>query len=75
MKGYAPILIIAIALIGGYLIQSRVTARVDYQCGECEHRFSLTPLMAMIAPHRMGSKWVRCPHCGARTWANPVPKA
>ena len=28
-----------------------------------------------VAPHRFGgSKLVKCPHCGVRTWASPVPK-
>ena len=74
MDGYAPIVVIGVGLVVMYVVQSRVTATVDYTCGRCGQRFDLTPLAATLAPHRMGSKWVRCPECGAWSWAAPHPK-
>ncbi|HEX2857708.1 MAG TPA: hypothetical protein VHO26_09575 [Propionibacteriaceae bacterium] len=74
MAGLAPILMVGAGLVVAYVVQSQVAARMDFRCGACGRRFSLSPLQATLAPHRMGSKWCRCPHCGARTWAEPVPK-
>ncbi|MDA8440709.1 MAG: hypothetical protein M0Z51_17880 [Propionibacterium sp.] len=74
MQGYTPIIILVAGLVAMYLIQTRMSARFDYECATCGHRFSLSPGLATIAPHSMGRKWVRCPECGARTWATRVPK-
>lgn len=70
-----PVIVIGAAFAAQFIFQQVLTSKYDYQCGNCGRTFSLTPLAASIAPHRFGgSKLVKCPHCGDRTWASPVPK-
>lgn len=71
----APVIVIALVFITQLIFQQVITSRYDYQCDNCGRTFSLTPLAASIAPHRLGgSKFVKCPHCGVRSWASAVPK-
>lgn len=49
-------------------------SNLDYQCTNCGGYIYLDPWQAALAPHSMGSKWVRCPHCGQMTWARPIRK-
>jgi DNA-directed RNA polymerase subunit RPC12/RpoP len=70
-----PVILVAVAFTAQFMFQRVMTSRYDYLCGNCGQTFSLTPLTASIAPHRFGgSKFVKCPHCGARSWVSPVPK-
>jgi DNA-directed RNA polymerase subunit RPC12/RpoP len=70
-----PVIVIVAGFLAQLAFQQSMTSRYDYQCGNCGRTFSLTPLAASIAPHRFGgSKFVRCPHCGVRSWVSPVPK-
>lgn len=71
----APVIAIGVAFAAQFIFQQRLTSRYDYQCCNCGHAFSLTPLAASVAPHRFGGgKFVKCPRCGVRSWASPVPK-
>lgn len=70
-----PVIVVVAAFIVQFSVQQNITSRFDYQCGNCGHTFSLTPFAASVAPHRFGgSKFVRCPSCGVRSWVSPVPK-
>lgn len=70
-----PVVLIAAGFAAQYVVQRGRTRQYDYRCGNCGNVFSLSPLAASLAPHRMGQKWVRCPRCGVRSWATPVAKA
>jgi len=54
--------------------QSWLTSNFDYQCANCGAVFGLPTWQAMIAPHAMWRKLVRCPNCGQVTWAGLVRK-
>jgi len=70
-KALIPIVIFA----GVFVTQLMFARRYDWQCANCGHTFSLSPLTAMLMPHRFGGqKLVKCPNCGVRSWASPVPK-
>jgi DNA-directed RNA polymerase subunit RPC12/RpoP len=70
-----PVAVIGVGFVAQFVFQQGMTSRYDYQCGNCGRTFSLTPLAASVAPHRFGgSKFVKCPYCGARSWVSPVPK-
>lgn len=70
-----PVIVIVAAFLAQFIAQQAITSRYDYQCDNCGRTFSLTPWAASVAPHRFGgSKLVRCPHCGVRSWVSPVPK-
>lgn len=70
-----PVIVVCVAFAAQFVFQQRLTSRYDYQCDKCGRTFSLAPLAASVAPHRFGgSKFVRCPRCGVRSWVSPVPK-
>ncbi|HUJ54867.1 MAG TPA: zinc ribbon domain-containing protein [Gaiellaceae bacterium] len=70
-----PVLVVVAVLVLTTLWQRRLSQGYDYQCGRCGHRFSPSPLAAALAPHRFGGlKLLKCPECGAFTWASVVPK-
>lgn len=70
-KALIPIVIFAVV----FTTQLRLASRRDWRCADCGHEFSLSPLAATLLPHRLGGqKLAKCPECGKRTWASPVPK-
>ena len=74
-KGVIPLIIIPVIVGVQFFVQRNVLTRYDYQCGRCEATFSPTALSLTLAPHRPGgSKYMRCPQCGMRSWVTPVPK-
>jgi DNA-directed RNA polymerase subunit RPC12/RpoP len=75
LKGLLPVVLILAAFAVQYVVQRGRAGQYDYKCQNCGNVFSLPPLTASLAPHRMGQKRVRCPSCGIRSWATPVPKA
>ena len=73
--GVIPVVVIAAAFVVQYFVQRNVLMRYDYQCGRCGATFSPTAVSLALAPHRIGgSKYMRCPQCGRRSWVAPVPK-
>jgi len=74
-KGVIPLIIIPVIVGVQFFVQRNVLTRYDYQCGRCQATFSPTALSLTLAPHRPGgSKYMRCPQCGMRSWVTPVPK-
>jgi DNA-directed RNA polymerase subunit RPC12/RpoP len=70
-----PVIVIGVGFAALFIFQQGMTSRYDYECDNCGQTFSLTPLAASVAPHRFGgNKFVKCPHCGVRSWVSPVPK-
>ena len=70
-----PIIVIPLGFLVQLVVQQGITSRYDYHCDNCGQTFSLNPVVASITPHRFGgSKFAKCPHCGARSWVSPVPK-
>ena len=66
-----PIVIIAVVVV----TQSFLANRYDWQCANCGHVFSLSPVAAALLPHRpVMRKLARCPSCGVLSWASPVAK-
>jgi predicted RNA-binding Zn-ribbon protein involved in translation (DUF1610 family) len=63
--------VVVVVAVGVQVMNNRTTA---FQCAQCGHTFSLSPVAAVLSPHSMGRKMVTCPKCGARDWATPVPK-
>ena len=74
MHAYLTILVIAAVLVVWIAVQSWMGRHYDFQCEQCGNKFSLSLRAAVLAPHAMGKKWVRCPRCGHRGWAGRVPK-
>lgn len=74
-KALIPVIVIAVVLVVQFFVQRNMLTRYDYQCPSCGATFSPTALSLVLAPHRFGgSKYMRCPQCGRRSWVAPVPK-
>lgn len=76
MSGAAPPVIVIVAVFLILVLSQRTLSRgCDYRCGRCGHRFAPSSVAAALAPHRLGGlKLLRCPQCGATTWASAVQK-
>ena len=43
-----------------------------YECKECHHRFVPTYSQVFLAPHVNRSRYMKCPHCGKKTYCKKV---
>ena len=43
-----------------------------YECKECGHRYVPTFWQVLFAPHVNRSRYMKCPHCGKRTYQKKV---
>jgi DNA-directed RNA polymerase subunit RPC12/RpoP len=74
MQQLLPLVVPLIVLVFYAFWQSWISSNFDYQCANCGAIFTLQTWQAMIAPHAMWRKLVRCPTCGQMTWATLVRK-
>lgn len=51
------------------------SATTAYRCNVCGNEFELSTLQDLFAPHMVTTKYVRCPVCNERTWAEALKKA
>lgn len=71
-----PLLVIFVGFLVNWAFQQNRSASYNYRCDNCGHIFGLSPLASAVSPHRIGGrKWIRCPDCGAFSWATPIPKS
>jgi DNA-directed RNA polymerase subunit RPC12/RpoP len=64
-------LLLYLAILGASLtILVRSHSRdTNYSCRACDTRFEISPWQDFISPHTLTQKYLKCPHCGARSWA------
>ena len=48
----APVIVVVVVFVAVTLFQFKLSKGFDYECGNCGHRFSPSPLAAALAPHR-----------------------
>ncbi len=66
--------ILTIAVVG-LMITVIWHARISaYICKDCGHEFSLSPLEDFVSPQGLSTKYVKCPKCKKRTWADIIYK-
>ncbi len=65
-------IIIPSAIAVAVILLMAMSRSVQYQCDNCGGIFSLSPFIAVAAPHMMGKKFVRCPRCGIVSWVSPM---
>lgn len=71
-----PVAVVLVVFAALVLFQQKLSKGLDYECSRCGHRFSPSAVVAALAPHRFGGlKLLRCPSCGAVTWASAVSKS
>jgi DNA-directed RNA polymerase subunit RPC12/RpoP len=40
-----------------------------YTCRACDTRFGISPWQDFVSPQTLTQKYLKCPHCRARSWA------
>lgn len=74
VTGGSPLLVILL-VVPVFFCQMIVTSRYDWRCGQCGRVFSISPFTACFLPHSFPfRKLTTCPHCGTRSWMDPVRK-
>lgn len=74
MDQLIPVIFAALVPLFFVLWQRWMSSNFDYQCAICGEIFSLPSWQAMIVPHMVEAKLVKCSYCGQMTWARPVSK-
>lgn len=41
-----------------------------YECPRCGYHFEVTPSVYFLSPHMLNRRYLACPHCGNKGWAN-----
>jgi DNA-directed RNA polymerase subunit RPC12/RpoP len=49
-------------------------ASFGYRCPECKHEFEIPAWKDLISPHIGSTKYLRCPGCGRKVWADAIVK-
>lgn len=61
-----------IAMVGiAYALKIEQTAGY-YECARCHHRYVPTFVSVLWAPHVNRTRYMRCPHCGQKSWNKKV---
>ena len=60
-----------------FLVMAFLALRIEqkagyYECRECGHRHIPTYAQVLFAPHINRSRFMKCPHCGKRTYQKKV---
>jgi DNA-directed RNA polymerase subunit RPC12/RpoP len=45
-----------------------------YRCEDCSAEFTITAWEDLTTPHHPNSKYLRCPSCGQRNWAEIIDR-
>lgn len=69
--------ILALASIIPLLIATPFMIRIEqtagyYACGKCGHKYVPAYQSVLWAPHVNRTRYMRCPHCGKRSWQKKV---
>lgn len=60
-----------VMFFGGLFLLVRWHANnTAYRCPECGHEFEISVMTDFISPHTTSKKYLKCPQCGKRKWAN-----
>lgn len=58
-----------IELIGTVVCSSIISQKAGfYECENCHEKYIPHIMACIFAPHQGRSKYLKCPHCGKRTW-------
>ena len=58
-------------IVAFYALKLEVDAGY-YECSKCHHKFIPTYFKALMAPHIHTTRYMKCPNCNKRSWANKV---
>lgn len=65
------IVIVAVAL---FMLVRWHAATTAYRCAACGHEFTISTTTDLISPHMVATKYLKCPECNRRSWAQVLMK-
>ncbi len=63
---------ILVALVGLIILVLMHAKRAVYTCINCNKEFKISPIIDLVSPHNMNTKYLKCPHCGKRSWHKEI---
>jgi DNA-directed RNA polymerase subunit RPC12/RpoP len=67
---YGAFLFLLVAVAGLYGLVSWHSGHYAYTCKSCGQKFTIGFWQDFLAPHTTRAQYLKCPHCGKRTWAS-----
>ncbi|MBQ7670384.1 MAG: helix-turn-helix domain-containing protein [Clostridia bacterium] len=76
MKDWIKALIISVGLLQ-FVVAAVFAVRIEqtagyYECAKCGHRYVPKYSSALFAMHVNRTRYMKCPHCGKRSWQKKV---
>ena len=68
------IVVIVVALVVALVMQAIINRKYDFLCKDCGARFSLPLMRSAFTRQMAGRRYVKCPKCGKKGYADRVPK-
>ena len=73
---WAMIVVVSLAVVM-IIVTGSIALKIEqkagyYECQSCHHRYVPTYLQVIFAPHINRSRFMKCPHCGKRTYNKKV---
>jgi DNA-directed RNA polymerase subunit RPC12/RpoP len=65
MRQYMAYIILIMIMFRMYLNKSKV----QYECGNCRHRFKISSLIYFFSLQRPRKRYLKCPQCVTWSWA------
>ena len=67
------ILLSLIVIFGGIGVAAALDMRqAVFECPKCKKRFMPTKTAYIMGMHTLSKRWLRCPHCGKKSWCKRV---
>ena len=66
---FGAVAVLPIPVLVLYLLVRWHAQQFGYCCGECGTEFEISTFQDFISPHALTVKYLRCPQCGKRSWA------
>ena len=76
METWLKILLLALGFVV-FLVAAFFALRIEqkagyYECAKCGHKYTPTFLQVLFAMHMGRTRYMKCPHCGQRSWNKKV---
>jgi DNA-directed RNA polymerase subunit RPC12/RpoP len=69
MARFGAVAVLPIPVLVLFLLVRWHAQQFGYCCGQCGAEFKISTFKDFISPHALTLKYLRCPQCGKRSWA------
>jgi DNA-directed RNA polymerase subunit RPC12/RpoP len=74
MARFGAVAVLPIPVLVLFLLVRWHARHYGYCCGHCGAEFEISTFTDFISPHILEAKYLRCPQCGKRSWAQTRAK-